>query len=80
MVIEVLGRSHARSSSSPPSDNPDHVLVPRVLTMDIVMLARRCAKNGGEKLERDHELNVAFANMIGEKVGNRKLVSESAPN
>ena len=48
--------------------------------MDIVMLARRCAKNGGEKLERDHQLNAAFANMFGEKVNDHKLVSESAPN
>ena len=43
-------------------------------TMDIVILARRCAKISGEKLKRDDQLNAAVANMFGEKINKYKLV------
>ena len=43
-------------------------------TMDIVILARRCAKISEEKLKRDDQLNAAVANMFGEKINKYKLV------
>ena len=42
--------------------------------MDIVILAKRCAKISGEKLKRDDQLNAAVANMFGEKINTYKLV------
>ena len=41
--------------------------------MDIVLLARRCAKNSEERLKRDDQLNAAFANRFGEKINEHDL-------